>query len=328
MDKPFKSYNQQMRYLRETKKIDCKGSKHKAILIKHGYFNLINGYKTPFIIGKDANGNHRYIGGTSIDHFKAVKEFDDNIRYILLTYITRCEEEIRTLTGHKFDFVNGNGASEWFEVDSYDPTLSTQDKIKVIAACYNEVNISKQPYVKHYLEEHNSVPTWIFIKVIKFSTFINFIKICKPQVINSICELYQIHDSYGNIKPELLISILHWMRTIRNACAHNERIYGINRENARVKQPFDTFLSNPKPYTNHRSQRLIDIVIYLRYFLNDTDYQKFIYYIKEAFDSLKAQLNQNAFQKVRAETGIKNLDILDELSDISKPILYNNFENL
>ncbi len=46
MDKPFKTYNQQMKYLRETKNIECSGSQHKSILITCGYFNLINGYKT------------------------------------------------------------------------------------------------------------------------------------------------------------------------------------------------------------------------------------------------------------------------------------------
>ena len=28
MDKPFKTYNQQMKYLRETKNIECSGSQH------------------------------------------------------------------------------------------------------------------------------------------------------------------------------------------------------------------------------------------------------------------------------------------------------------
>ena len=97
MDKPFKTYNQQMKYLRETKNIECSGSQHKSILITCGYFNLINGYKTPFIIRTDSSGNHQYIGGPTIDHFKAVKDFDDELRYIILKYITHCEEEIRTL---------------------------------------------------------------------------------------------------------------------------------------------------------------------------------------------------------------------------------------
>ena len=75
------------------------------------------------------------------------------------------------------------------------------------------------------------------------------------------------------MSPELLISMLHWMRKIRNACAHNERIYGVTRDNGRVNQPYIAFLSNPKIHTRHRSQKIIDIIIYLKYFLNDTDYK-------------------------------------------------------
>lgn len=204
-DKPFKTYRQQMKYLRDIKKIDCTGSEDKLILLKNGYFNLINGYKTPFILGKDKDGSHIYIGKTSIRHFEAVKHFDDEIRHILLKSITKIEEEIRTLVGHKFDYVNNYGKTEWFEVESYNPQIKTQDKIKVIASCYNQINKSDLPYVTHYLNQHNSIPTWIFIKVINFSTLIEFIKICKPDVVNSLCKLYSIYDPYNNESPELLI---------------------------------------------------------------------------------------------------------------------------
>ena len=44
-DKPFKTYNEQMLYLREKKKISCEGSDDKQVLLRNGYFNLINGYK-------------------------------------------------------------------------------------------------------------------------------------------------------------------------------------------------------------------------------------------------------------------------------------------
>ena len=76
-DKLFLTYNQQMRKLRNDKHIDCAGSIHKKILIRAGYFNIVNGYKTPFISGQDANGNHIYISGTSISQLQAVKQFDD-----------------------------------------------------------------------------------------------------------------------------------------------------------------------------------------------------------------------------------------------------------
>ena len=47
-DKYFLTYNQQMRKLRNDKNILCKGSTHKKILVRAGYFNIVNGYKTPF----------------------------------------------------------------------------------------------------------------------------------------------------------------------------------------------------------------------------------------------------------------------------------------
>lgn len=93
-NKYFLTYNQQMRKLRNDKQISCQGSSHKKILVRSGYFNIVNGYKTPFVSGIDANGNHSYISGTSIDQMYAVKCFDEQLRSSLLKYITQIEEEI------------------------------------------------------------------------------------------------------------------------------------------------------------------------------------------------------------------------------------------
>ena len=47
-----------------------------------------------------------------------------------------------------------------------------------------------------------------------------------------------------------------------------------------------------------------------------------------SFFKLQGLLNPNAFQKVRADTGIRNIAILDELAAIKKEINYNKFEKL
>lgn len=91
-DKIFLTYNQQMRKLRKDKKILCSGSEHKRILIRAGYFNIINGYKTPFTCGIDSTGNHVYIPDTSIDQIYRVKLFDDALRSFLLKYITQVKK--------------------------------------------------------------------------------------------------------------------------------------------------------------------------------------------------------------------------------------------
>lgn len=51
-DKLFLTYNQQMKHLRNHKKIDCHDVDHKRILVRTGYFNLINGYKNPLYVVK------------------------------------------------------------------------------------------------------------------------------------------------------------------------------------------------------------------------------------------------------------------------------------
>ena len=103
MGKDFKTYIQQMERLHIDKNIECSDDNHKAILIQNGYFNLVNGYKLPFTSSKNAQNEHIYETGTSIYDLHAVKRFDDELRLVLFKQIVRVEEEMRTLTGYKFD---------------------------------------------------------------------------------------------------------------------------------------------------------------------------------------------------------------------------------
>ncbi|MCD7863582.1 MAG: hypothetical protein LUG61_08805 [Lachnospiraceae bacterium] len=73
-DKNFLTYNQQMRRLRNKKHIECNGSQHKEILVRAGCFNIINGYKNPFVCDTTPAGEHIYIPGTSITQIYTVKK--------------------------------------------------------------------------------------------------------------------------------------------------------------------------------------------------------------------------------------------------------------
>ena len=58
---------------------------------------------------------HTYIKGTSIKELYELKKFDDKLRMHLLKYVTKVEEEVRTITGHRFDEVNKHGKVRWYE---------------------------------------------------------------------------------------------------------------------------------------------------------------------------------------------------------------------
>ena len=66
-EKVFLTYNQQLKKLRNNKKITCNNStKDKEILVRMGYFNIVNGYKYPFICGIDNTGKHIYLPNTDL----------------------------------------------------------------------------------------------------------------------------------------------------------------------------------------------------------------------------------------------------------------------
>ena len=342
--KKFLTYNQQMKKLREEKKISCGkstdkdhsiqvgSSKDKERLVRMGYFNIVNGYKEPFTCGRDAEGKHVYIKGTSLEQIYHLKKFDEKLRLFLLKYITQVEEEVRTLTGYKFDQCNDNGKVSWYETSAYDSSKGLQKRMDAISSAYGELSRSQLDYVKFYMEKHSSIPTWIMIKVINFSTFIKVLQNSKKEVIHALCRLYDMMDANGKSNVKLLVGSLHWLRKVRNSCAHNERVYCIQQ--TRGKRDSNTgrileryFSQLRKPYSKDSDKRIMDLLVYMKYYLPDKEFRSMINELSKMLRELETQIPDNAFANIRGQMGIKKLDDLDALAGLKKEkISYNKFD--
>ncbi len=333
-DKIFLTYNQQMKKLRKDKNISCHDSPHKIALVRSGYFNIINGYKMPFTCGTDASGSYIYFADTSIDQIYKLKKFDEELRIFLLKYITQVEEEIRTLTGYKFDQCNDNGKIPWYETNAYSPTTTLQAKMNTISSAYSELSKSRSEYVKFYMYNHEQIPTWIMIKVVNFSTFINVLHNSKQDVTHAICNLYSMYDANGKPNVKLLIGCLHWLRKVRNSCAHNERVYCIHqtqvRNNSTSGRILDPYYSQlPQSYCRCTEKNIFDILIYFKYFLPNEEYITMISELGKMLLDLQSKLISNAFDNVRGQMGIKNLSIFSTLINLPKDkIEYNKFDTM
>ncbi len=331
-DKIFLSYNQQMRKLRNNKKIECSGTQHKIALVRSGYFNIINGYKMPFTCGTDVAGNHIYFPNTSLEQIYELKKFDEALRNFLLKYITQVEEEVRTLTGYKFDECNEHGKIPWYETNAYSEKAALQAKMSTISSAYSELSKSHSEYVKFYMKNHEQIPTWIMIKVVNFSTFINVLSNSKQEVTHAICTLYSMLDANQKPNVKLLIGSLHWLRKVRNSCAHNERVYCIRQEqekkdssSGRILDPYYEQL--PMSYKKCRDKNIFDLLIYFKYYLPKEEYSVMIFELKDMLVDLKNKLAPNAFDNVRGQMGIKDISVLDTLENLSKnKIEYNKFD--
>ena len=325
-EKDFLTHNQQMKRLRDIKKIDCAGSVDKEILCRLGYFNLVNGYKNAFVAGRDIQGNHVYYRGTNIQELYALKQFDDELRSILLKQLTKVEEEVRTVFAYKFDEVNDNGKITWYQIEAYDQSMGGAPVMAAISKAYQDVDGSSQEYVKYYLEHHKFIPTWIMIKVVSFAHFISLIKCAKKPVKQAVCRMYGLFNHEGKEDFNLLEGSMHWIRIVRNCCAHNERIYTMCKPKSRIKTPYMDSLA--PSYSKDRDKRIVDLLVYLKYYCPHAEYVKFIEQIKELLINLKGDIRQAAFDKVRAELGIKDLSHLDKLCQTVKHINYNMLSKL
>lgn len=321
LSKNFLTYQEQLDYLKNIKGINCSTKNDLSILCRIGYFNLINGYKKPFTIGKKEN-NHQYAPNTCLNELYQLKNFDDNLRIHLLKYITKIEEEIRTITGYRFDEINNHGQINWYEISAFSPNHDTQNVMKFISNAFQQIEKSRQLYIKHYFDTHKQIPTWILVKTINFSTFINLLQLSKIEVKDTICKLYGLVHENNLSNYKLLISSLHWLRKVRNACAHNERIFDIHRNNGRILTPY--FSDFPKGYTRERRQLLIDLFIYMKYYLPADEYKSFINETNNLLLQLKKAVNPNIFDKVRAHMGIKDLCHLELLLKQEKRIDYHS----
>ena len=74
MDKPFKTYRQQLTILRGRNLVIKDGSKAIQILKNEGYYNIINGYKDIFLDMPQTKqyGDDRYKAGTTFEHIYAL----------------------------------------------------------------------------------------------------------------------------------------------------------------------------------------------------------------------------------------------------------------
>lgn len=319
MSKDFLTYQQQISKLSIDKGIVCDGEKSIEILVSTGYFNLINGYKNPFVYKKDEEGKHIYRKGTTLQQIYALKCFEDSLRIIFLKYITRVDEEVRSVFAYAFDLFNDSGKIHWDDFEAYSKRWKQQRITPIVEKANSEISKSRNEYVKHYLRKQEHIPAWILMKAINLSTVIELIEISKEESLDFLCSLYGLRKMTGENSHKLLIASLSWIRKVRNSCAHNERVYDIS-SSSRISIEYLDELS--EEYTRESNKRLIDFIVYMKYYLPHESYVDFIEEIQEHIEFLKSSIMPAAFNSTISSMGIRSIKHLSTLKDKKKEIEY------
>lgn len=295
-EKTYKTYRQQLNILRSRGMIIGKGSQSSRImriLEYENYYNVINGYKEPFLVSKaTATTDEIYKTGTTFDEVFALYNFDRELRNIYLKFLLKIENTFKAVIAHEFSAKYGH--DNYLKIDNFDISSerNISSAIKLIGDIQQEIarQMSKHHQaVTHYMTEHGYIPLWVLVNVLTFGKIENFYKNMKPADKIVVAKQF-------NLQPSELSKFMHMLALARNKCAHDERFFDIKfRESIHTKSIKNFSLlglvrTDDGSYT-YGTNDAYALAIMFALLLSKTDLKEFVSSMRSAFNKLQKQLH-------------------------------------
>lgn len=195
----------------------------------YGYYNIINGYRDPYII-RDYD-RKTYVPDISFEQIFSLFTLDHNIRNSVLLAMIDLEEHLRAVCAEIISDSFGSDYNQYLLYNNYrdkhvsDPKFNRNN---VLNSMKKVAELSHSQPIKYYREEHNIIPPWILFKGIYFGTLVNYIRFFKkPQRDRLVTMIYGNVINHDNIEDykSLLSDSLFMCLEYRNLAAHGGRIY-------------------------------------------------------------------------------------------------------
>ncbi len=167
-------------------------------------------------------------------------------------------------------------------------------------------NVSTNGAIRHYIEEHGSVPLWVLVNYLTIGNLSYLYSALKDSDKNIIAKYYS--DKYEKqCKPSNLLrlssedmeSALKIFNLIRNQCAHDERLFNSDYKNIRVSNIAHYF-----GIANYNNRRIVVAIFYFKTLLNKTYFKKFYLELSEIFKKYKSEFHTVSFNEILDSMGI------------------------
>ena len=269
-DKPFMTYEQQIKMLRDDKNLEIKDENYAVSLLKqYSYFALISGYKAPF---KAKDGKYKL--HVSIEDIYALYCFDDKMRALFLQYILKIEKHIKSLLSYAFCERYGEGQEHYLNATNYNYNSKTQDQINELISRLNEVLVHNKDYayIRHQKSRHGNVPLWVMTKALTLGAISKMYSVL-PQTLQ-----VGISKEFQYVNEGMLMQMLDLLARVRNVCAHNERLYNYRYIKGTIDDTdVHSILNLPQKGGQYKKGKhdLFAVVIVFKYLLSDEDFVAF-----------------------------------------------------
>lgn len=267
----------------------------KQLLRNVNYYNLINGYKEPFLQRKTPY--EQYIAGTTLDEIYALYDFDRKLRILTLEYILEIEKQAKSLISYCFSKVHGH--KNYLKLENFDTqgTKKYEQVCTLLSILYRKIssNIDKDLSISHYVNGKNYIPLWVLVNSISMGDISKFYSNMRQQERDEVARRFK-----WGVREHQLASCLFFLSTIRNRCAHDERLYSyLSYANLCSNKYFKYFhLTSTNNY--------FSVMVAFKMLLPSKRYHFYHDQIEQLIDKLASGLNTISVTKIRKIMGLPN----------------------
>ncbi|NNJ33341.1 Abi family protein [Lacrimispora defluvii] len=223
----FTSLNEQIELLKKRGLLFESIETAKNLLDNYGYYNIINGYKDPYVI--TVNEEELYKENITFERIYSLFCLDHAIRNHIMITMLDLEEHLRAVTSYVIGEAFGSNQKDYLNFKNYQnrKTSAKQFSLSGILETLDKTSMSDKNPIQHHRIKYGNVPPWVLFKGVYLSTLINFIKLQKPEQKSAIiCRFYPITQATVNkFVKDLFTDTLFICLEYRNLAAHGGRMY-------------------------------------------------------------------------------------------------------
>lgn len=233
-DKNFTTFEEQIKILKGRKLTFINEEGAIDALRRYGYYNIINGYKDPYVhyIEEDGEQKEFYNEGVTFEQVFSLYMMDRYLRSAVMDAMLEVEDNLKTVAAHTIGEVFSAELPVYLSRTNYKPGKPRKDgsfQIDGVMAKFQKVLDDEMiAPIQFYKDKYNNVPPWILFKGASLGNIVNFIKLQKsPQKTNIISLIYAIpyHFAENQEIRDLFMDTIFACLDFRNCVAHGGRTY-------------------------------------------------------------------------------------------------------
>lgn len=288
MEKPFKTHEELINLL-ISRGIDISTADSKSFakkkLQRTGYYNLINGYSHLFV---EKGKTDVYIKGTTIEEIYSLYIFDKKLREIFLHYILQIETNIKSLIAYYFPM--NHPEANYLVFTNFDSSKKNSNKYitELISEIQRQIaGRSSDPSISHYLTKYGYVPLWVLNNILTFGTISKMYSLMLQKERQEISKTFRMTDNE-------LESALFYISSIRNFCAHGNRLYCFRSKRPLTDMDIHNSLNIPKSDTTeylYGKRDLFAAMIVFKRLLSRGEFNHLVSEVNKIIKQLESNLN-------------------------------------